>query len=86
MRVGQTWGPTVSSAEKHNERKTTYNIPIRMSPGTRAWSGTGKGINMKFKHSGKLQLRKKLRQGTWNVQSKIQLGKLQLLGQELERR
>ena len=31
---------------------------------------------------GQLQLRKKLRLGTWNIRSMLQLGKVQLLGDE----
>ena len=34
---------------------------------------------------GQLQLRKKLRLGTWNIRSMLQLGKVQLLGQEMMR-
>ena len=34
---------------------------------------------------GQLQLRKKLRPGTWNIRSMLQLGKVQLLGDEMMR-
>ena len=34
---------------------------------------------------GQLQLRKKLRLGTWNIRSMLQLGKVQLLGDEMMR-
>ena len=34
---------------------------------------------------GTMQLRKKIRIGTWNVRSMLQLGKVQNLGRELER-
>ena len=34
---------------------------------------------------GELQLRKKLRLGTWNIRSMLQLGKVQLLGNETMR-
>ena len=34
---------------------------------------------------GQLQLRKKLRRGTWNIRSMLQLGKVQLLGDEMMR-
>ena len=34
---------------------------------------------------GQLQLHKKLRLGTWNIRSMLQLGKVQLLGDEMMR-
>jgi len=34
---------------------------------------------------GQLQLHKKLRRGTWNIRSMLQLGKVQLLGDEMMR-
>ena len=34
---------------------------------------------------GQLQLRKKLRLGTWNIRSMLQLGKVQVLGDEMMR-
>jgi len=34
---------------------------------------------------GQLQLRKMLRLGTWNIRSMLQLGKVQLLGDEMMR-
>jgi len=33
-------------------------------------------------HAKQLQLRNKLRLGTWNIRSMLQLGKVQLLGEE----
>ena len=41
---------------------------------------TGRGNS-----NGKVQIRKTLRIGTWNVRSMLQLGKVQVLGEELER-
>jgi len=36
-------------------------------------------------HAKELQLRNKLRLGTWNIRSMLQLGKVQLLGEEMMR-
>src|SRR6218665_2963651 len=45
-------------------------------------SATGRNMNIE---DGTMQLRKKMRIGTWNVRSMLQLGKVQNLGRELER-
>src|SRR6218665_1867784 len=45
-------------------------------------SATGRNMNIE---DGTMQLRKKMRIGTWNIRSMLQLGKVQNLGRELER-
>ena len=42
-------------------------------------------LSMGRRHNGPIQLRKKIRIGTWNIRTLLQLGKLQVLGRELER-
>src|SRR5688572_17055070 len=45
---------------------------------------TGKDIEMERMTKERIQMRKTLRIGTWNVRSLIQIGKVYMLGKELE--
>ena len=61
--------------------------PLSSNQGRVEKSVTGSPMikNTAILSQGQLQLRKKLRLGTWNIRSMLQLGKVQLLGDEMMR-
>ena len=61
--------------------------PLARYQGSVEKSVTGSTMkkNTTILSQGQLQLRKKLRLGTWNIRSMLQLGKVQLLGDEMIR-
>jgi len=61
--------------------------PLSSNQGKVEKSVTGSTMmkNTTILSQGQLQLHKKLRLGTWNIRSMLQLGKVQLLGEEMMR-
>ena len=68
---------------------TKENIPRPLSSNQgrvgKAVTGSTMMKNTTILSQGQLQLRKKVRLGTWNIRSMLQLGKVQLLGDEMVR-
>ena len=100
LRDGKTWEPTILSSQTpltmQTQRKT-FRLgrrpakqgprPLSSNQGRVEKSDTGSTTmkNTTILSQGQLQLRKKLRLGTWNIRSMLQLGKVQLLGDEMMR-
>jgi hypothetical protein len=86
-----------NSTMSDRQQQNTYRLGRRPAQGPRpllmnqdrvgkSVTGTGKIERVMMITDGqKVQLRKRLRLGTWNVRSLLQIGKMHLLGRELER-
>ena len=96
LRGGKTWGPTTlfpqTASWTMENQETTLRLgrrpaeqgprPLLRNQGRVRKSVTG---STKAKQIEPVQLRKKLRIGTWNIRTLLQLGKLQVLGREMDR-